>query len=320
MNMYSLALYVAGLSAILTFLVSLRLIFKHLQNYSKPSIQKAIIRILLMAPIYAAASWLSLRFVRYSMYVDLIRDCYEAFVIYSFVEMLIQYSGGEKELLEALEKHPKMHHMFPFNFLHHFKTDRKFLYTCKKAVLQYVFIKPTMAALAIGLDELDLYEEGNFAWDAGYLYITVINNLSVTFAMYGLLYFYHAIQDHLASISPLKKLLCIKAVLFLSFWQGIVCAMLAKVNIVHATASLTLDQVETELQDFLLCFEMFFAAVAHDFAFSYTGFIPSSEKQKESVGKVSLGKKLKDVLSIGDLVADVKNTFFASGVDTKKRN
>jgi len=272
-----------------------------------------------MSPIYALASWLSLRFVRYSMYVDLIRDCYEAFVIYSFVEMLIQYSGGERKLLEALEKHPKMHHMFPFNFLPHFKTDRKFLYACKKAVLQYVFVKPTMAALAIILDELDLYDEGHFALDTGYLYITVINNLSVTFAMYGLLYFYHAIQDHLASISPLKKLLCIKAVLFLSFWQGVICAMLAKVNIVHATASLTLDQVETELQDFLICFEMFFAALAHDFAFSYTSFVPSSDKRSTGSAKVSLDKKLQDVLSIRDLVTDVNSTFFSSPVDEKKR-
>jgi len=245
------------------------------------------------------------------MYVDLIRDCYEAFVIYSFVEMLIEWSGGEKHLLEALEKHPKMHHMFPFNFLPHFKTDRKFLYRCKRVVLQYVFVKPLMAALAIVLDEMDLYDEGNFSVERGYLYITIINNLSVTFAMYGLLYFYHAIQDHLAYISPLKKLLCIKAVLFVSFWQGVICSMLAKVDVVHATASLSLEQVETELQDFLICFEMVFAAIAHDFAFSYADFVPK-DKSEEKLAKVSFGKKLGDVLSVGDLVRDVNRTFFSS--------
>jgi hypothetical protein len=66
--------------------------------------------------------------------------------------------------------------------------------------------------------------------------------------MYGLLYLYHAIQDDLAYISPLKKLLCVKAVLFVSFWQGIVIAVLANYKIIHETAYATLEEVEIELQ------------------------------------------------------------------------
>jgi hypothetical protein len=67
-------------------------------------------------------------------------------------------------------------------------------------------------------------------------------------AMYGLLYFYHAVEHELHHIKPLQKLLCIKAVLFLSFWQGIVCALLAKVNIIHSTAQHSLEEIEIELQ------------------------------------------------------------------------
>jgi len=37
-------------------------------------------------------------------------------------------------------------------------------------------------------------------------------------AMYGLLYFYHAVCDGLAQHRPLAKLLCIKGTLFISFW------------------------------------------------------------------------------------------------------
>lgn len=57
---------------------------------------------------------------------------------------------------------------------------RKFLLWCKRVVLQYVFIKPSTAFLSILLDELGLYDEGHFKLDAGYVYILVINNISVT--------------------------------------------------------------------------------------------------------------------------------------------
>jgi len=227
-------------------------------------------------------------------------------VIYSFVAALIEYAGGEKKLLEILEKHPKMHHMFPFNFLPHFKTDKRFLFTCKRVVLQYVFVKPITAVTAILLDEFDLYDEGKWDLSKGYAYISVINNLSVTFAMYGLLYFYHAVQDDLKHVSPLKKLLCIKAVLFLSFWQAIAISVLAHFDLIHGTAKASLDQVEVELQDFLICFEMVFAALAHGFAYSYKEF-----SGKNSVN-LPLGGKLKDVLSVSDFRTDVKRTFFES--------
>jgi len=121
--------------------------------------------------------------------------------------------------------------------------------------------------------------------------------------MYGLLYFYHAIQEALAHIGPLKKLLCIKAVLFLSFWQGILLSSLATLNIVHSTASATLEQVETELQDFLICIEMFFAALAHGFAYGYQEFL------SKTIPNISLSQKLKNVFSTRDVIEDVNVTF-----------
>jgi len=257
-----------------------------------------------MVPIYAFASWLSLGFPTYSLYIDLVRDCYEAFVIYSFVSLLIHYSDGEDKLVKnILAHHPPMHHMAPLNFIwrHHFPADRQFFINCKRVVLQYVFVKPLTAALAIILDENDLYGEGIFRVDRGYMYLMVINNISVTMAMYGLLYFYHAVADELKKIGPLAKLLCIKAVLFLSFWQGIVIAMLAHYGLVHGSVYNTLDQVETELQDFLLCFEMLFAAMAHGYAYNHMEF------RSSKAGGV--GKALKDALSVHDVAHDVQKTF-----------
>ena len=47
------------------------------QRYNVPSQQKWIVRIIFMIPIYAVASWLSMRYYHYSLYFDAFRGIYE---------------------------------------------------------------------------------------------------------------------------------------------------------------------------------------------------------------------------------------------------
>lgn len=56
--------------------------------------------------------------------------------------------------------------------------------------------------------------------DGGYIYITVIYNISVSLALYGLYLFYFATRDLLTPFEPVLKFCTIKSVIFLSFWQG----------------------------------------------------------------------------------------------------
>ena len=54
----------------------------------------------------------------------------------------------------------------------------------------------------------------------GYLYITIIYNISITLALYALFLFYFATKHILKPYDPVLKFLTIKSVIFLSFWQG----------------------------------------------------------------------------------------------------
>lgn len=61
-----------------------------------------------------------------------------------------------------------------------------------------------------------------------WVYQTIIMNASVGYAFYCLGLFYILLHTPLEPYNPVPKFLCIKAVLFLSFWQGVVIAGLVR--------------------------------------------------------------------------------------------
>jgi len=73
--------YFSGLFSLIATILSFYLMYKHYVNYTQPQYQRYIVRIILIVPIYGTTSWLSFRYYRAELYLDVIRDCYEAFVI-----------------------------------------------------------------------------------------------------------------------------------------------------------------------------------------------------------------------------------------------
>ncbi|KAI5703895.1 hypothetical protein M8J76_002308 [Diaphorina citri] len=55
--------------------------------------------------------------------------------------------------------------------------------------------------------------------NGGYLNTTLLYNVSVSLALYGLFLFYFATRELLTPFDPVLKLWTIKSVIFLSFWQ-----------------------------------------------------------------------------------------------------
>jgi hypothetical protein len=114
-NLIRYAWMFSGIAAFIACFLSFYLIYQHLKNFNKPNIQKHIVRILVMVPVYAIDSWFSFRFYRYGVYFDVLRDTYEgskgippatyfsAFVIYEFVIYLIELLGGHEATLLTLQ-------------------------------------------------------------------------------------------------------------------------------------------------------------------------------------------------------------------------
>uniref|UniRef100_A0A9L0TJR7 Transmembrane protein 184A n=1 Tax=Equus caballus TaxID=9796 RepID=A0A9L0TJR7_HORSE len=113
----ALARGVSGIFVWTALVLTCHQIYLHLRSYTVPNEQRYIIRLLFIVPIYAFDSWLSLLLLgahqRY-IYFDSVRDCYEAFVIYSFLSLCFQYLGGESAIMAEIRGKPIRELLRPF--------------------------------------------------------------------------------------------------------------------------------------------------------------------------------------------------------------
>ncbi|KAF8838003.1 DUF300-domain-containing protein [Paxillus ammoniavirescens] len=317
-------LLLAGICTLVAVVVSGLSIWLQLTNYRKPLLQRMVVRIMLMVPIYAVASLISLFSLEAAFFIDVIRDIYEAFVIYCFFVLLIDYLGGERSLLILLHGRPPIPAIFPVNVWRS-EIDASDPYTflfLKRGILQYVQVKPLLALASLIMKATGTYNEGDFRARSGYLYVSIVYNVSICLALWCLAVFWMCVHDDLKPFRPVPKFLCVKGILFFSFWQSIGVSFLVAVGAITRLGPYTdSEHISLGLTDTLICVEMPFFAAAHMYAFSYRDFLkpPSSAVRKGVsqmyVARMRLGYALRDAFGLKDLVEDTRTTLRGEGIN-----
>ena len=273
-----------------------------------------------MVPLYCITSCLSLVHPGFTETFNMIRDCYEAFVVYSFTMLLINYVGGERRLSITLELKERIEHPWPFNyFFHSFHPGSQFLRLVKIGVLQFVLFRPLLSALALIFSSFDIYHNNYYGVDDSYVYLMILSNISFTLALYGLLLFYVTTEELLEPYRPLPKFLCIKAVIFFSFWQGIALSFLQNVGVIRGSGDLSAEDYAMMLQNVLVCFEMLIASFAHAWAFGYEEYKEEIEKEYLPFN-VSMADNIKSILSAQDVIKEVKDSISPIEYDFELRH
>ena len=166
-----------------------------------------------------------------AVYMDAARDCYEAFVIYNFFMYLLAYLDDEYGDIDAyFSTKEDLPHIWPVHyFLNPWPMGVDFFWQCKKGILNYVILRPLMSAVSLISTAFDTREAGNRGLDFRhpYIYTTIINNFSQTWALYCLVLMFKATKDELNPIRPFAKFAVVKAVVFFSFWQSVAIQLLA---------------------------------------------------------------------------------------------
>ncbi|EPQ28518.1 uncharacterized protein PFL1_03821 [Pseudozyma flocculosa PF-1] len=306
-------LIVSTLSALFATLFSFYLIWKQLKNYRKPTLQRYVVRLLVMVPIYSIASIISLYSLNLADVIDLIRDLYEAFVIYCFFNLLIEYLGGERSTIILLHGRRPQDHIFPINlFLHPMDASDPYTFLAlKRGVLQYVQIKPILAILTVLLKSIGKYGDGKISPSNGYTWISFTYNVSVFLSLYCLGMFWKCLNADLAPFRVTSKFLCVKGIIFFSFWQGLGISILVAAGLIRKIGPVAdPEYISLAVQDFMICLEMPIFALGHAYAFSHKDYV---DPFAHYAARLPVYYALRDCIGLYDVFSDSLTTVRGTG-------
>jgi len=258
-------------------------------------------------------SFFSLLWPEQMVYFELIRDIWEAVVIYSFLNLMLEYCGGENSCLSVIMNEPgSVTHFCPLNLCFGaLPLDSTFLRYCKQATIQFVIVKPVMAVINLILISQPPEKINRQVMD---ICMNIVYNISYTVALYYLALFYKAIHHHPGIVSkrPLAKFAAVKMVVFLTYYQFLIFTFVPVFNDTGA-----------QWNSFVLCCEMAIFSILHFFAFHWSeyanrnGKIAKASAQNgnsftgavgDSQNDVAL-ENAKDVMSISDVAKDAYYNF-----------
>lgn len=140
MDVPTVGYLVASMCTVGAILFSTLTILQHLVHTEQPQLRTYTIRVLLMVPIYAIEALLGLVMHDFSEIFEVLRQCYEAFTLFSFIQLMLSYLakrpyGGAPSVANGhpqgpshvqerpaaiqvaldLRQEPQVHHIWPFN-------------------------------------------------------------------------------------------------------------------------------------------------------------------------------------------------------------
>ena len=187
----------AGTFTVLSCLISVFHMTNHLRKMNQPDVQRKILAILWMVPIYAVTSWFSLVFHSAEGYLAILKDGYEAYVIYQFLSFCIAVLGkGDRNVVVDMLAQHADHLTPPFRLLGIFElcgccvpppyvNNRALaddiLLQCQFFAMQFVFLRPLTTTAMVVLEKMQYYGAGQGPDDykSPQFYITIVQNISI---------------------------------------------------------------------------------------------------------------------------------------------
>ena len=281
------ALTIAVVAACISLIISFVHLYRHLKQYTMPQIQMWIIRILLICPAYAICSSLAVGLGSPNgMYVEFVRDLYEAFVVYSLLNLIMEYCGGEQDCVYAIENEAPLEMPFPCCCMRPKARDAMLLRFCQRGVLQFVFIKPVMATT-----DVIMMATGNYYNPVFVTIETIIYNFSYAIALYSLLVMYLATKTQLSRFRCITKISAVKSVIVISYYQSLLIKL--------APCS---EEEQFMWKSFMLTLEMVVFASILACAFPISEFLAGIPNRR-------VLSNMKDLFAVRDLVEGFEHNF-----------
>jgi len=272
MMSYDFILLSSGIMTFVTVALSTNLILQHLNHWKRPIQQKNIIRIIILAPLYAVNCFIGLLelqnnhvLIFLSHVLDVINECYEAIALHSFLCLMYDIVGiyannnTKKQQLPDNVKGRVLYIPFPLNIIfHHRIFDTIWFDRLRYWTLQFVLLRPLLSIIdLLCVNVVEIHHPAKILpAEIIRIVVTVLLHVSITVAFYSLLIFYFAFQKELKLYRPLYKFLSIKGIVFFTNRQRLIIKLLSYFDVLHDGYRFSVRDVQEAYPDFVLCIEM----------------------------------------------------------------
>jgi hypothetical protein len=120
-------------------------------NYCEPVFQRYVVRVIFMIPVFAMCAWGALVVEEdHKLYLEAIQGVYEAYVLYNFVALCVEYLGGPGAIILKMEGHTFHGSWLSCTcHLNGASIDAPFVRSCKQGMIQFVVCKPFLVVTEI---------------------------------------------------------------------------------------------------------------------------------------------------------------------------
>lgn len=206
MSFHDVALIFGGACLVIANLGSFFLIMKHATHYSLPKEQKQVMRIIFTIPVFAVISFLSICFEDAAIYIEPIRDVWEAFALVAFFLLMCAFVMEDDEERRAF---------FATSGLSQAYTS------AATACFQFPIVQIVVALATAATQAIGIYCGTSNKLYFAHIWLTIIKGASTAFAVMGILKFYKPLKPQIKHRGVISKLVAFKGIVFLNFIQTV---------------------------------------------------------------------------------------------------
>lgn len=299
MTITLLILYiVTPILTVINLTLTVGLCWSHWNAAQEPETRNHVLLILCMVPLYGLMAALCVVWPQHYLYFELVRQSYEALVLWRFFQLLLHYLRRHShQVLGAIDasfahnqkcliNHDYANELTEKTFLA--LESQSLLWCCqinpslglfkllRYAVLQYCTLRLVLPPIQVTLYLLGLYS--NRQPEGGYLWITLLCTISLSITLFALWLLIRLTRPVIWRYGPTTKLLAIKLVIFFIFWQSVLFSVATYFEAIPLIAPGWSPELTTEvLHSALICFELAWLALYHYWIFA------SDEHQMTSI-------------------------------------
>jgi hypothetical protein len=136
-------------------------------------------------------------------------------------------------------------------------------------IFQYVVLRTIVTFIAVVTQSLGQFCEGGHNPRYASLWTAIVDALSVLVAMYCIHQVYNQLKEDLAPNRPVLKIVCIKLIVFLTYWQTWLISLLIQYDVLKPTRFVAHMDLHVGIPCLLTCTETLVFAVLHYWAFPW---------------------------------------------------